>query len=55
VCLWGSVERCFELGWWYVSGVAVELVLVEPVHPGEGGEFELVDVVPSVAVGPVQI
>jgi hypothetical protein len=53
VGLLGSVERCFVLGWWHVAAVAVEPVFVEPVHPGEGGEFELVDVVPAVGVGPV--
>ncbi len=53
VGLLGSVERCFELRWWHVAAVAVEPVLVEPVHPGEGGEFGLVDVVPAVGVGPV--
>lgn len=36
-----------ELGGWDVVAVAVEAVLVEPVHPGEGGELELVDVVPD--------
>ena len=44
--LWGSVERRFELCWGYVIAVAVEAVLVEPVHPGQGGELELVDIVP---------
>ena len=33
VGLLGSVERCFELGGWHVVAVAVEPVLVEPVHP----------------------
>ena len=41
--LLGSVERCFVLGWGPVVAVAVEPVLVEPVHPGQGGELELVD------------
>ena len=41
--LGGSVERCFELCWWGVVAVAVEAVLVEPMHPGEGGELEFVD------------
>ena len=46
VGLWGSVERCFELGRRYVVAVAVEALLVEPVHPRQRGELELVDVVP---------
>ena len=49
----GSVERCFEFCWRGVVAVAVEPLLVEPVHPAQGGEFELVDVVPAVGVGPV--
>jgi hypothetical protein len=49
----GSIERCFVLGWWDVSAVAVQPGLVEPVHPGQGGEFELVDVVPAGGVGSV--
>src|SRR5215204_2489922 len=53
VGLLGSVERCFELGGWHVAAVAVEPVVVEPVDPPEGREFELVDVVPAVGVGPV--
>ena len=51
--LLGSVEGCFELRRWHVSAVAVEPVFVEPVDPGEGGELELVDVVPARGVGPV--
>ena len=47
VGLLGSVERCLELGRRYVSAVAVEAVLVEPVHPRQGGELELVDVLPG--------
>ncbi len=46
----GSVERCFVLRRWHVPAVPVQPVFVEPVDPGQGGEFELVDVVP--AVGP---
>jgi hypothetical protein len=42
-----------ELGGRHVTAMAVEPVLVEPVHPGQRGEFELVDVVPAVGVGPV--
>src|SRR5215210_1292146 len=54
VGLLGSVEGCFELGGGHVAAVAVEPLLVEPVHPGEGGEFDLVDVVPGPGrVGPV--
>ncbi len=49
----GSVERCFELCWRNVVAVPVQPVLVEPVDPGQGGEFEFVDVVPAVGVGAV--
>jgi hypothetical protein len=42
----GSVERCFELGGRDVVAVAVEAVFVEPVHPRQGLELELVNVVP---------
>lgn len=31
--LLGSIEGCFELCGWDVAAVAVEAVLVEPVHP----------------------
>ena len=51
--LLGSVERCFELGGWHVAAVAVEPLVVEPVNPAEGGELELVGVVPAVGVGSV--
>ena len=44
----GSVERCFEFCGRGVVAVAVEPLLVEPVHPAQGGEFELVGVVPAV-------
>jgi len=47
VGLLGSVERCFVLRWRGVLAVAVQPLLVEPVDPGQGGELELVDVVPS--------
>src|SRR4051794_27552998 len=54
VGLVGSVERCFELGRRDVAAVAVEPLFVEPVHPREGGQLELVDVVPVPrGVGPV--
>jgi hypothetical protein len=53
VGLLGSVEGCFELCWGYVSAVAVEAVVVEPVDPSEGGQLEVVDVIPAGAVGPV--
>ena len=46
----GSVERCFEFCGRGVVAVAVEPLLVEPVHPAQGREFELVDVVPAVCV-----
>ncbi len=53
VGLLGSVERCLELCWGHVVAVAVQALLVEPVHPGEGRELELVDAVPARGVGPV--
>lgn len=53
VGLLGSVERFLELGWGRVVAVAVEPLLVEPVHPRESREFEFVDVVPAGRVGPV--
>jgi hypothetical protein len=41
------------VGGWHIVALAVEPLLVEPVHPGDGGELELVDVVPrSRRVGP---
>jgi putative transposase len=47
VGLLGSVERCLELCCWHVAAVAMQAVLVEPVHPAERGELELVDVGPG--------
>jgi hypothetical protein len=41
----GSIEGCFELGGWDVAAVAVEAMPVEPVHPRQRLELELVDVV----------
>ena len=52
VGLLGSVERCLELCWGHVVAVAVQALLVEPVHPGEGRELELVDAVPARVSGP---
>jgi hypothetical protein len=46
VGLLGSVELCFELERRDIATVAVEAMLVEPVHPRQGGQLELVDVVP---------
>ena len=43
----------FELGWWHVVAVAVKPFVVEPVHPGEGGQLEFVDVVPAAGIGTV--
>ncbi len=51
--LLGSVERCFKLRWWNVAAVAVQALLVEPVHPRERGQLEMAHVVPAVGVGPV--
>lgn len=47
VRLLGSVEGCFEPGGWQIVAVAAEPVLVEPVHPREGGELDFLDVVPG--------
>ena len=46
VGLVSSVEGCFELCWWHVAAVAMEPVVVEPVHPRQRRELELVDVLP---------
>ena len=46
VGLVGSVERCFELWWWHVTGVAVEPRRVVPVHPAERRELDVVDGLP---------
>jgi hypothetical protein len=48
----GSLERCFVLGGRDVVAVAVKPVLVEPVHPVEGGQFQLVDAIGTMGVGP---
>lgn len=49
----GSVEGYFELCWGHVAAVAAKAVLAEPVHPRQGGQLELVDVVQACAVGSV--
>lgn len=49
----GSIERCFVFRWRYVVAVAVQPVLVEPVHPRQRGELEVIDVVPAAGVGAV--
>ncbi len=48
-----SIERCLVLGGRHVVAVAVQSLLVEPVHLGQRGEFEFVDVVPAGGAGPV--
>jgi hypothetical protein len=48
-----SVERCFEFCWRDVVAVGVEAVVVEPVHPAQGLQLEVVDVVPTGGVGSV--
>ena len=40
-----------ELCWRYVAEVAVEALGVVPVHPGERGEFDVVDVAPRALGG----
>ena len=47
----GSVGG-LELGQRDVAAVTVEALVVVPVGPGEGGEFDLVDVVPGPWSGP---
>ena len=37
----------FELGWWKITEVAVQSLVVVPVDPGQGGEFEFVDASPK--------
>lgn len=44
-----SVECCFVLRWRSVVAVPVQPVLVEPVHPVQHGELELVDVTVEIA------
>ena len=39
----GSVERCFELCGRDVAAVAVEAVFVEPVHPRQRGELDVIE------------
>ena len=53
VGLSGSIEGCFVLGGRDVVAVAVEPLVVEPVHPRQGGQLQVVDVVPAGGVGPV--
>jgi hypothetical protein len=36
-----------ELDWWDVADGAVQPGLVEPVHPAQGGELEVVDASPG--------
>ena len=43
VGLLGSVERCFELGGRDVTEVAVQPGVVVPVHPSQGGQFDVFD------------
>ena len=52
VGLLGSVEGCFELGGRHVVAAAVEPLFVEPVHPREGGQLEVLEAVRATA--PVQ-
>ena len=47
-----SIERCLELGGWDVTELAVEALRVVPVHPPQGGEFEVFDRFLSVAMIP---
>ena len=41
----------FELCRRYVAEVAVEALVVVPVHPAQGGEFDVVDAAPRALVG----
>jgi hypothetical protein len=46
VGLFGSIERCFELGGREITTVAVEAACVVPVDPAERGDFDVVDGAP---------
>ena len=48
--LLGGGERHLELRGRQVTAVTVEPHLVEPVHPRERGELEVLDAVPAVAM-----
>ena len=45
------VERGFELGRWDVVEVAVEAAGVVPVHPAQGGQFDVLDGLPGPGAG----
>jgi hypothetical protein len=42
-----SVERGFELCWWYVVEVAVQAAGVVPVNPAQGGQLDVLDGLPG--------
>ena len=47
----GSVERLLVLGRWPVGEVAVQAGGVVPVHPAQGGEFDVFDGLPRLLAG----
>ena len=48
----GSVGR-LELDGWNIAAVAVESLVVVPVHPRQRGELDLIDGLPWPLLGPV--
>jgi hypothetical protein len=46
-----SVERGFELCWWYVVEVAVQASGVVPVDPAQGGQLDVLDGLPGPGAG----
>jgi hypothetical protein len=47
----GSVIRRFVFGWREVAEVAVQAAVVVPIHPAEGGEFDVLDGLPRTSAG----
>ena len=45
-----SEERLLELCWWNVAEVAVQAIMVVPVHPAQRGELDIVDGLPRASV-----
>ena len=46
-----TVVKVFEVCWWDASEVVEDAVVVEPVDPFEGDEFEVVEAAPGSFVG----
>ena len=49
----GRIVGGFELVGWHVTAMAVEALGVVPVHPRQGGQFDVVDGAPRALVGSV--